>query len=63
MGTLEVGLNFFFNYVTFRYGPHRLMFGQAYGGQEIECCGLNMLSPGSSTIWRYGLVGEGVALE
>jgi hypothetical protein len=26
------------------------------------CGGLNMLGPGSSTIWRYGLVGISVAL-
>ena len=27
-----------------------------------DCGGLNMLSPESSTIWRYGLVGVGITL-
>jgi hypothetical protein len=38
------------------------MFKQAYGGLGVECDGLHMLSPGSGTIRRCGLVGEGVAL-
>jgi hypothetical protein len=33
------------------------MFEQAYGGQGVECGGLNMLGPGSSTIRTHGLVG------
>ena len=45
-----------------RYGPHKLMFGQAYGGQGVECDGLYMLSPGSGTIRRCGLVGVGVSM-
>jgi hypothetical protein len=32
------------HYAVFRYGPHRLMFEKAYGGQGVECCGLYMLS-------------------
>jgi hypothetical protein len=43
-----------------KYGPH--MFEPAYGGQGVECDGLYMLSPGSGTIWRCGLVGAGVSL-
>jgi len=38
--------------------PHRLMFEQAYRGQGVGCGGLNILGLGSSTIRRYGLVGE-----
>jgi len=29
---------------------------------KAECCGLNMLGPGSGTLRRCGLVGVGVAL-
>ena len=35
-----------FHYAMFRYGPHRLMFQQAYVGQEVECDGLCMLGQG-----------------
>ena len=38
------------------------MFGQAYGGQGVECDGLYMLAPGSGTIRGCGPVGVGVAL-
>ena len=37
------------------------MFEQAYGGQGVECGGLNMLGPGNGTIRRCGLIGVGVA--
>ena len=35
---------------------------QAYGGQGVECGGLNMLGLGSGTFRRCDLVGVGVAL-
>jgi len=38
------------------------VFEQVFGGQGVECGGLNMLGPGSGTIRRSGLVGVGVAL-
>ena len=38
------------------------MFDLAYGGQGVECDGLNMLGPGSGTTRRCGLAGVGVAL-
>jgi hypothetical protein len=41
----------------FRYGPHRLILEQAYGGQGLECGNLNMLGPRSGTIRKYSLVG------
>jgi hypothetical protein len=50
------------HYARFRYGPHRLIFEEAYGDQELECGGLYMLVPGSGTIRRCGLVGVGMAL-
>ena len=31
-------------------------------GEEPKCDGLYMSSPGSGTIWRYGLVGIHVSL-
>ena len=62
MRTLGDGLNIHFYYAMFRYGPHRLMFQEAYGDQGVECNGSYMLSPGSGTIRRYGPVGVGVAL-
>ena len=37
------------------------MFEQAYGGQGVECGGLNMLGPGSGTTWRCDLGGVGSA--
>jgi hypothetical protein len=38
------------------------MFGQAYGGQGVECDGLYMFGPESGTIRRCDPVGVGVAL-
>ena len=35
---------------------------QAFGGQGMECHDLNVLGPGSGTIWRCGLVGIVVSL-
>jgi hypothetical protein len=44
------------------YFTYTRMFKEAHGGQGMECGGLNMLGPGSGTIWRYGFVAVGVAL-
>jgi hypothetical protein len=55
-------IKYILHYATFRYGPHRLMFEQAYGGQGVEYAGLNILGPGSTTTWRCGHVVVGVAL-
>jgi hypothetical protein len=38
------------------------VFEQAYGGQGVNCGGLNMLGPGSVTFRKCDLVGVGVAL-
>jgi hypothetical protein len=38
------------------------VFEQVYGGQGVECAGLNMLGPGSGTIKRYDLVGVGMVV-
>jgi hypothetical protein len=57
-----VGLNVFFHFAMLRYGPHRHMFEQAYGGQGVKCDGLYMLGPGSGRIRRCGFVGVGVSL-
>jgi hypothetical protein len=38
------------------------MFEQAYGGQGVECDGLNMLGPENDPIKRCGLVEITVAL-
>ena len=38
------------------------MFEHAYGGQRVECGGLNMIDPWSGTIRRCSLDGVGVAL-
>jgi hypothetical protein len=38
------------------------MLEQAYGGQGVECGGLNMLDPGSNTIRRCDLFGIDMAL-
>ena len=60
MGTLEVGLTSFY-YAMARYGSHRLMCLN-YGGQRLECGGLNMSGPGSGNIRSCGLVGGSVSL-
>jgi hypothetical protein len=60
MGIYEFGLKVFLLYAMFRYGPQRLMFEQANGGQGVECDGLYMLSPGTTI--RCGPVGIGVSL-
>jgi hypothetical protein len=46
MVSLEDGLNIF-HYVMLSYGPRRLMFQQANGGQGVECGGLYLLGPRS----------------
>jgi hypothetical protein len=46
----------------FRYDPHILISlnKPMGGGQVVECGGLNMLVPGSGTIWKCDLVGGSV---
>ena len=38
------------------------VFEQAYGGQGVECGGLNVLAMGSGTIRRCGCIGGSVSL-
>ena len=54
-----------FNYAMARYEPPSPIdscVSQAYGGQGVECGGLSMFVPGSSTFRKCGLVGVGVVL-
>ena len=62
-GTFEIGLGVYFALCYVQLSPPQIyVFEQTYGGQGVECDGLNMLCPWCGTVRNCGLVGVGVAL-
>ena len=62
MGTFKVRLNVFCIMLCLGMGPLTHMFGQVYGGQEVEYDGLYMLGLGSGTTRKYGPFVVGMSL-
>ena len=61
MRTFEVSLNVFCIILCLGMTTKNSCL-QAYGGQGVECGGLNMLGPRSGTIRKFGLNEVGVSL-